>query len=72
MVCFVSAKRLKRTFSVIMRYNLFSVKFLEVTIKASADLLVSGDSNLTDIGSIENIPVYTPNQCLSLINNQTR
>jgi len=47
-------------------------KFIEVAIKANADMLISGDSDLTDIGSVDNIPIYTPNQCLSLINNQTR
>ena len=42
-------------------------KFIEVAIKAKADMLVSGDSDLTDIGVVENIPIYTPIQCFRLI-----
>ena len=42
-------------------------KFIEVAIKANADALVSGDSDLTEIGSVKNIPIYTPSQCFKLI-----
>ena len=42
-------------------------KFIEVAIKANADALVSGDLDLTDLGRIENIPIYTPAQCFELI-----
>ena len=44
-------------------------KFIEVALKANADALISGDSDLTDIGSVKNIPIYTPNQCLTIIKN---
>ena len=42
-------------------------KFIEVAIKANADALISGDS---DLKSVYNIPIYTPNQCLTLIQNE--
>ena len=44
-------------------------KFLEVAIKANAAMLVSGDRDLTDMNSIENIPIYTPAQCFELIDS---
>jgi putative PIN family toxin of toxin-antitoxin system len=42
-------------------------KFLEVAIIANATLLISGDSDLTDLKSIEEIPIVTPAQCLELL-----
>jgi putative PIN family toxin of toxin-antitoxin system len=42
-------------------------KSLELAIKASATMLVSGDRDLTDMKNIEDIPIYTPAQCLELI-----
>lgn len=43
-------------------------KFIEVAVKANADMLISGDSDLTEIGSVKNIPIYTPSQYFKLIN----
>jgi putative PIN family toxin of toxin-antitoxin system len=42
-------------------------KFLELAIKANAGILVSGDRDLTDLGSIEGISIITPAECLKLI-----
>ena len=44
-------------------------KFLEVAVKANATMLVSGDRDLTDLKRIEDIPIYTPSQCIKLIEN---
>ena len=46
-------------------------KTLEVAIKANADMLVSGDRDLTDINSIGDIPIYTPAQCFELIDSSS-
>ena len=44
-------------------------KFLDVAITASALMIVSGDSDLTDLKQVEGIPILTPVQCLTLIEN---
>jgi len=41
-------------------------KFLEVSVTANADALISGDSDLTVLKSIEGIPIITPNDALSM------
>lgn len=35
-------------------------KFLEVAVNGEADLIVSGDSDLVDMGSFRGIPILTP------------
>jgi len=47
-------------------------KFLEVAIKANATMLISGDRDLTDMKSIEGIPIYTPAQCFKLIGSSKK
>ncbi len=42
-------------------------KFLEVAIKANATLLVSGDRDLTDLKSVEEIPIVTPAEFVELL-----
>lgn len=42
-------------------------KFLEVAIKANVILLVSGDRDLTDLKSVDGIPIITPAECAQLI-----
>ena len=44
-------------------------KFLDVAITANALMIVSGDSDLTDLKRIEGIPILTPAQCLTVIEN---
>lgn len=42
-------------------------KFIEVAVNGNADLLVSGDKDLTELKQVKGIPVYTPAQCIELI-----
>ena len=42
-------------------------KFLDVAITANALMIVSGDSDLTDLKRVEEIPILTPAQCLTVI-----
>ena len=42
-------------------------KFLDVAITANALMIVSGDSDLTDLKQVEGIPICTPAQCLIVI-----
>jgi len=44
-------------------------KFLDVAITANALMIVSGDSDLTDLKRVEGIPILTPAQCLTVIEN---
>jgi uncharacterized protein len=43
-------------------------KFLEIAITASADAIVSGDGDLLDLHSFQNIPILTTSQFLDQIN----
>ncbi|MEE9493597.1 MAG: putative toxin-antitoxin system toxin component, PIN family [Gammaproteobacteria bacterium] len=42
-------------------------KFLELAVSAQVDMLVSGDSDLTVLNNIKDIPIYTPSQCLKYL-----
>ena len=42
-------------------------KFLDVAVKANALMIISGDSDLTDLKKVENIPILSPTQCLTLL-----
>ena len=44
-------------------------KFLDVAITANALMIVSGDSDLTDLKHVKDIPILTPAQCLTVIEN---
>ncbi len=44
-------------------------KFLDVAIIANALMIVSGDSDLTDLKQVEGINILTPAQCLAVIKN---
>jgi predicted nucleic acid-binding protein len=38
-------------------------KFIETAIVGKADFLISGDSDLLDLGAIEDILILSPRQC---------
>ena len=40
-------------------------KFLEVALKANANVLISGDRDLTDLKNIKSIPIITPSEYLT-------
>lgn len=42
-------------------------KFLSLAVSAKVDMLISGDSDLTILKSIETIPIFTPAECLEAI-----
>lgn len=44
-------------------------KFLSLAVSAKVDMLVSGDSDLTILKSIEGIPIYTPEECLEVVDS---
>jgi len=46
-------------------------KFLELAISANADMLVSGDADLTTLKNINGIPTYTPAQCLEQLDKSS-
>lgn len=45
-------------------------KFLEVAITADALMIVSGDTDLTDLKQVEGISILTPAQCLAVIESR--
>jgi len=44
-------------------------KFLSLAVSAKVNMLVSGDADLTILKSIEGIPIYTPAECLEVIDS---
>lgn len=44
--------------------------FLALALAAQADVLVSGDSHLLDLGAYEGIPILTPTQFLELLEQE--
>jgi len=44
-------------------------KFLSLAVSAKVDMLISGDTDLTILKNIEGIPIYTPVECLKMIDS---
>ena len=38
-------------------------KFIETAISGKADFLISGDSDLLNLGIVESIPIFSPREC---------